>query len=126
MTWLFGSLNRILQVTGRNIFWVMVLHTIFVPLQGAFNFLVYKYPRYYKWKEKRRKARKSKKEMAQAEGGDLARPKTESVAVTKRFSGIDYDDGLEENTNTDVTPSAKHEEKMAEEEEKEEEKSPDV
>lgn len=30
---------------GHSYFWLMCLHTIFVPMQGFFNFLVYIYPR---------------------------------------------------------------------------------
>jgi hypothetical protein len=51
LTWLFGTLNRILQLAGHDVFWVMLLHSFFVPWQGFLNFLVYKYPswrrRYY-------------------------------------------------------------------------------
>jgi len=60
LTWLFGSLNRLLQLAGYNIFWVMVLHSFFVPMQGFFNFLVYKYPRFYRWRKKRQKAKKTR------------------------------------------------------------------
>lgn len=36
----------------------MVLHSFFVPLQGFFNFFVYKYPEFKKWRDNRsRKAR---------------------------------------------------------------------
>ena len=93
LTWLFGSINRLLQLAGRNVFWVMVLHAIFVPLQGFLNFLVYKYPVYYRWKETRRKGQEAKMKQRQEEMGivcDAATPKS-SVAFTKRFSGISMD-----------------------------------
>ena len=90
LTWLFGSINRLLQLAGRNVFWVMVLHALFVPLQGFLNFLVYKYPIYYRWKEKRRKNREAKITQQQEEMGMVCGASTNktSVAFTKRFSGM--------------------------------------
>eukprot|EP00577_Skeletonema_sp_RCC1716_P011571 CAMPEP_0113406384 /NCGR_PEP_ID=MMETSP0013_2-20120614/19480_1 /TAXON_ID=2843 ORGANISM="Skeletonema costatum, Strain 1716" /NCGR_SAMPLE_ID=MMETSP0013_2 /ASSEMBLY_ACC=CAM_ASM_000158 /LENGTH=421 /DNA_ID=CAMNT_0000292221 /DNA_START=80 /DNA_END=1345 /DNA_ORIENTATION=+ /assembly_acc=CAM_ASM_000158 len=47
LTWAFATVNRLLQlVNGGSYFWLMCLHTIFVPMQGFFNFLVYIYPRF--------------------------------------------------------------------------------
>lgn len=34
LTWTFATLNRILQINGTSTFWLMCLHTIFVPMQG--------------------------------------------------------------------------------------------
>eukprot|EP00571_Detonula_confervacea_P004530 CAMPEP_0172327360 /NCGR_PEP_ID=MMETSP1058-20130122/59343_1 /TAXON_ID=83371 /ORGANISM="Detonula confervacea, Strain CCMP 353" /LENGTH=387 /DNA_ID=CAMNT_0013044389 /DNA_START=120 /DNA_END=1283 /DNA_ORIENTATION=+ len=54
VTWAFATVNRLLQlIIGHSYFWLMVLHTVFVPLQGFFNFLVFIYPRYLKWKKLR-------------------------------------------------------------------------
>jgi len=54
LTWIAGTANRLLQLfLGRSFFWIMVLHAIFTPMQGFFNFLVYKYPDYKKWRKLR-------------------------------------------------------------------------
>ena len=67
----------------------MVLHAVFVPLQGFLNFLVYKYPVYYAWKERRRKARKATNKQRQDETGVICDALTKaSFAFTKRFSGM--------------------------------------
>ena len=35
LTWAFATVNRLLQLsTGHSYFWLMCLHTIFVPMQG--------------------------------------------------------------------------------------------
>lgn len=35
LTWAFATVNRILQAAiGKSYFWLMCLHTIFVPMQG--------------------------------------------------------------------------------------------
>jgi len=86
LTWLPATLNRLLQLSGRNVFWVFVLHSIFVPLQGAMNWCVYKYPQFYKWKEARRKARKKRRK--QAEGVFGAESTNASIVYTRRFSGM--------------------------------------
>jgi len=39
-------MNRVAQLFGANIFGLMLLHSLFVPAQGFFNFLVYKYPKH--------------------------------------------------------------------------------
>jgi len=59
ITWLPASLNRLLQVAGYNVFWVFVLHAIFVPLQGAMNWAVYKYPAFYQWRRARQKEKEA-------------------------------------------------------------------
>ena len=69
----------------------MVLHAIFVPLQGFLNFAVYKYPAYYRWKEKKRKKREARLRQQQEEMGvvcDVPTNNMTSVAFTKRFSGM--------------------------------------
>lgn len=59
LTWLAGTCNRLLQlITGRSFFWLMALHSIFTPLQGFFNLLVYKYPKFDKWRRDRQKRRR--------------------------------------------------------------------
>jgi len=59
ITWLPASANRILQlIYGHSFFWVMLLHVIFTPMQGFWNFLVYVELRVRKWiKEKRKYGR---------------------------------------------------------------------
>ena len=35
LTWAFATVNRLLQLSiGHSYFWLMCLHTIFVPMQG--------------------------------------------------------------------------------------------
>ena len=93
VTWLFGSINRLMQLAGRQVFWIMVLHALFVPLQGGLNFLVYKYPVFYRWKEARRKRRAAKKKQRQEDMGVVcvSQSKT-SAAYSKRFSGISMEE----------------------------------
>mmetsp|Transcript_6362 Transcript_6362/g.17760 ORF Transcript_6362/g.17760 Transcript_6362/m.17760 type:complete len:162 (-) Transcript_6362:24-509(-) len=88
LTWLFGSINRLLQLAGREVFWVMVLHAVLVPLQGGLNFLVYKYPVFYRWKETRRKEHAAKRRQRQEEMGVVCSSSRTSVAFSKRFSGM--------------------------------------
>jgi len=55
LTWTFGTINRIMQaVSGTSYFWLMALHTFFVPLQGFFNYLVFSYPKYKRWNTRRK------------------------------------------------------------------------
>jgi len=52
MTWIFGTTNRTYQaITGESIFPLLFLHSLFVPLQGFLNFIVFARPIY-----KRRRA----------------------------------------------------------------------
>lgn len=47
MTWFFGTLTRILDLTKhRTYFPIVILHVLFLPCQGFFNALVYLRPRY--------------------------------------------------------------------------------
>lgn len=56
VTWVFATVNRLLElIIGHSYFWLGVLSAVFVPLQGFFNFLVFIYPRYLKWKKLRSK-----------------------------------------------------------------------
>ena len=44
ITWLFVTINRLIQlINGSSFFPLMVLHSIFGPLQGFFNFIVYRH-----------------------------------------------------------------------------------
>jgi len=56
LTWTFATINRIVeQANGQSYFWLMCLHTVFVPLQGFFNYLVFVYPKLKRWRHERRK-----------------------------------------------------------------------
>ena len=36
LTWAFATVNRLLQlIVGHSYFWLMFLHTVFVPMQGV-------------------------------------------------------------------------------------------
>ena len=89
LTWLFGSINRLMQLAGRQVFWIMVLHAFFVPLQGWLNFLVYKWPVFYRWR-KRRAAEKRRRQEEMGVACD-SQSKT-SAAYTKRFSGMSMEE----------------------------------
>ena len=57
LTFLAGSINRFTQlVSGKSIYALLVLHCVFAPAQGFFNFLVYMRPKMIKWNEKRIKS----------------------------------------------------------------------
>ena len=44
LTWFFQTVNRLYQlITGKSVFILLVLHTIFAPLHGFFNFIVYRH-----------------------------------------------------------------------------------
>ncbi|KAL7530253.1 hypothetical protein ACHAXR_003389 [Thalassiosira sp. AJA248-18] len=44
LSWLFVTINRLYQlITGKNNFPLLVLHSIFGPLQGFLNFIVYRH-----------------------------------------------------------------------------------
>lgn len=44
ITWLFVTINRMYQlITGKSSFPLLVLHSIFGPLQGFLNFIVYRH-----------------------------------------------------------------------------------
>ena len=44
LTWVFQTVNRLYQlITGESVFILLVLHTIFAPLHGFFNFIVYRH-----------------------------------------------------------------------------------
>lgn len=52
MTWIFGTLTRLLQlIQGKTYFPLIICMTIFFPLQGFFNALVYMRPRYQTWRK---------------------------------------------------------------------------
>ena len=54
LTFLAGSINRFTQlVSGKSIYALLVLHCVFAPAQGFFNFLVYMRPKMIQWNEKR-------------------------------------------------------------------------
>ena len=56
LTWTFATINRIIeQANGQSYFWLMCLHTVFVPLQGFFNYFVFMYPKFKRWRRERRK-----------------------------------------------------------------------
>eukprot|EP00542_Grammatophora_oceanica_P009119 CAMPEP_0194044162 /NCGR_PEP_ID=MMETSP0009_2-20130614/15672_1 /TAXON_ID=210454 /ORGANISM="Grammatophora oceanica, Strain CCMP 410" /LENGTH=268 /DNA_ID=CAMNT_0038688599 /DNA_START=358 /DNA_END=1164 /DNA_ORIENTATION=+ len=47
LTYFFSSTNRIYQqVDGQSPFWVKLIHATFQPLQGTFNFFIYRRPVY--------------------------------------------------------------------------------
>lgn len=53
LTWVFGSVNRLVQAVERqNNFALVALHSFFVPGQGFFNYLVYKFPEIRAWCER--------------------------------------------------------------------------
>jgi len=66
MTWVFGTANRIQNAVVANtpgatyctIFALVWLHSLFVPAQGFFNFLVYIYPRVVDARHKREQREK--------------------------------------------------------------------
>jgi hypothetical protein len=44
VTWLFATINRVYQlITGKSNFALLVLHSVFGPLQGFLNFLIYRH-----------------------------------------------------------------------------------
>ncbi len=44
ITWMFGTINRLAQlIGGENNVALMILHSIFTPMQGFLNFLVYRH-----------------------------------------------------------------------------------
>ena len=93
VTWAFATVNRLLQlIIGHSYFWLMVLHTVFVPLQGFFNFLVFIYPRYLKWKKSRRQNSSSS-----------APDRYSGVADTSRISSP------ARNSSTEGTPASRGE-----------------
>lgn len=53
LTFTFATINRLIQqIAGKTFFATTVLHTIFEPGQGFFNYLVYLRPRFINYKEK--------------------------------------------------------------------------
>lgn len=97
LTWIFGTLNRLLQLfLGRSYFGIMALHAFFVPLQGFFNFLVYVYPRYRKWSDTRRKRYRQKREptlsWTKRVSGMRVDEHESTAAYTRRFSGMSVDE----------------------------------
>jgi hypothetical protein len=76
LTWVFGTANRIQNAIDPTcpIFALVWLHSLFVPLQGFFNFLVYLFPRYMtarrERREKREKLIKERKESGFPEDSD--------------------------------------------------------
>ena len=53
LTFTFATINRFIQqVTGQTYFGVIFLHSIFIPLQGFFNVIVYRYAYYFRLKHR--------------------------------------------------------------------------
>lgn len=54
MTWIFGTVTRLVQLTqdGKIYFPIIIMMTIFFPLQGFFNCIVYLRPRYMRYTQK--------------------------------------------------------------------------
>jgi hypothetical protein len=47
LTYIFATINRILQqVDGFTPFWVVIMHSLTLPLQGFWNFFIYRRPTY--------------------------------------------------------------------------------
>jgi hypothetical protein len=52
-TYTFATLNRLIQrVTGKTFFTLIYLHAMFLPLQGFFNVMVYRYAYYFRLKHR--------------------------------------------------------------------------
>jgi len=96
-TWVFGTINRLQQlVSSTPVFGLMLMHSIFVPMQGALNFFVYTRPRFVRWRQRRKKERikraqqreeiKNDNEQADNSGGEdmvaNASPNIDSVGMT--------------------------------------------
>lgn len=63
MTHLFSTVNRILEQTrGESYFPLVVLHSFFDPLQGFLNFLVYRRPRYLRYRKQNKTRTEALKE----------------------------------------------------------------
>lgn len=60
ITWIFGTINRLLQLfTGESYFPLMLLHSIFTPAQGFLNFLVYFRPKMCRKRKETRESQNS-------------------------------------------------------------------
>ena len=115
ITWIFPTLTRLMQaITGSSPFWLILLMTIFLPMQGLINALVFLRPKYQAYR-KNNPNRASFSIMRHAMFGKPANDSfvgSGSVIVTmfnrssgpksgiSRFSSTgDGDDKAEENTN---------------------------
>jgi hypothetical protein len=49
---LFPTINRILESRGQTLYWACLLHAIFIPLQGFFNVLVYRYSFFHRLQQR--------------------------------------------------------------------------
>jgi len=105
ITWLPGTVNRILQEVGDSFFLVMLLHVIFTPLQGLLNFFVYINPRVKKWWAESKKARSRAKKIRKCK---LQKKENDEVCVPEiKVSGnaISDDDDDDDDNHFDVDES---------------------
>mmetsp|Transcript_5177 Transcript_5177/g.10840 ORF Transcript_5177/g.10840 Transcript_5177/m.10840 type:complete len:405 (+) Transcript_5177:173-1387(+) len=91
LTWSPGSLNRFLQRRGDSYFWVMLLHVIFVPMQGLLNCIVYTEPRLKQWRKDRKDARSRSRMVAERSERQNREHSDDSIPV-ERASGDDDSD----------------------------------
>mmetsp|Transcript_109408 Transcript_109408/g.223568 ORF Transcript_109408/g.223568 Transcript_109408/m.223568 type:complete len:247 (+) Transcript_109408:924-1664(+) len=100
LTWSPGSLNRFLQRRGDSYFWVMLLHVIFVPMQGLLNCIVYTEPRLKQWRKDRKDARSRSRMVAERSERQNREHSDDSIPV-ERASGDDDSDS-EDDDDFDV------------------------
>lgn len=66
LTFLFATLNRMVQlIWDHDSFALLLLHAIFFPLQGFWNYLIYIRPRYIKYRQQKRRERESERVQAE-------------------------------------------------------------
>mmetsp|Transcript_44821 Transcript_44821/g.136870 ORF Transcript_44821/g.136870 Transcript_44821/m.136870 type:complete len:278 (-) Transcript_44821:1150-1983(-) len=94
LTWFFGTANRLQQLVSDDpIFGLMLMHSVFVPMQGALNFMVYMRPRFIRWRKKRRNERIKK-----------ARQRDEAVVETHNVTDQDDIPNSEEQREKEKVP----------------------
>jgi hypothetical protein len=49
---LFPTINRIMESRGQTLYWACLLHAIFIPLQGFFNVLIYRYSFFHRLQQR--------------------------------------------------------------------------
>ena len=69
LTFIFGTIARILQIFDRSYYGIFVCMTIFFPLQGFWQFLIYTRPRRQAQQRKQRLQRQQQQQLLRSGGG---------------------------------------------------------
>jgi hypothetical protein len=98
---LFPTINRILESRGQAVYWACLLHATFIPLQGFFNVLIYRYSFFHRLQQRNPHMSKWELFWCSCRWSFLGPPRASQKSKRKNYD----DDDVGGNLNSDLLPT---------------------